>query len=139
MNQSGFGVLSLLFGGSETPVCGTWYFVEGELLPQNRQGKRRSVVVCRGGGEGGVVVYTRSSSRKRGFSHDAHSEHECGVTASHDVSLAKFSIHGCHVNRDGWIDLESPITLNVSVLDGRKMCLEDESSPLLERLDGMPA
>ena len=137
MGQSGFDVLSLLFGGSETPVCGTWYFVEGDFLPRNRQGKRRSVVVCRGGREGAVVVFTRSSSRQGGLSHGAHSEHECGVTASHDMSSTKFSVHNCHVNCDGWINLDSPVTLSMSVLDGRKMCFEDESSSLLTELDGI--
>lgn len=136
---SGFDALSFLRGGDQTPVCGTWFFVGGQLLPRNRQGKMRSVVTCRDSSDGGVVVYTRSASRKGGFDHPAHPKHECGVTVSHDTTRAKFSVHNCHVNDDGWVDIDDPLTLNLSALDGCKMCFEDDASPLLVKFDEVRA
>lgn len=137
--HNGFEVLNFLLGGTRTVACGTWYFIEGELLPRRLRDKNRSVVASRDAADGGVIVYPRSASREIGHSHPAHSGHECELTAVHDTVRLKFNVHPCHIDKVGWVDTDTPITLSLTAIEGHRMCIEDETSRLLDVLEGGPA
>jgi|GEM_PF-5429537 len=134
--MSEFEVLNFLLGGGRTVACGTWFFIEGDLLPRRLQGKNRSVVATRDGADGGLIVYPRSASREIGQVHPAHSGHECELIAVHDTVSLKFTVHACHIDKVGWVDFDTPITLDLAAIEGHRMCVEDETSGLLHLLEG---
>jgi len=134
--HTGFEALNFLLGGTRPVACGTWFFIEGDLLPRRLQGKTRSVVATRDGADGGVIVYPRSASREIGHTHPPHSGHECELTAVHDAVRLKFNVHACHIDKVGWVDFDTPITLTLDAIEGHRMCFEDETSRLLHLLEG---
>ena len=134
--NSAFDALSFLLRGSQTVACGTWFLVEGNHLPARLREKTRSVVASRDCNDGGVVVYPRSASREIGVPHAAHVGHECAATAVHQDVQRTYSAHPCHINKEGWVDVDTPITLSLNTLEGHRMCFEDESTNLLTLLEG---
>jgi len=130
-----FDALSFLLGGSQTVACGTWFLIEGNHLPEYLRGKTRSVVASTDCNDGGVVVFFRSASRQIGVSHSAHVDHECAATAAHKDVRRTFSAHPCHIDKEGWVDLDTPFPLGLDVLEGHRMCFEDESTVLLTILE----
>jgi hypothetical protein len=138
-SQSGFGALSFLLDGGSSVACGTWFFVDGQLLPARLKEKTRSVVATRDSDDGGVVVYPRSASREVGVVHTPHTGHPCEARASHDTLRATYNAHPCHIDKQGWVDFDTPITLTLDDIDGCRMCFEDETSRLLHLLEeGLP-
>lgn len=133
--QSGFEALSFLLGGGRSVACGTWFFVGGHLLPARMREKTRSVVATRDSADGGVVVYPRSASREVGVVHESHKGHTCEATESHDTLRATYNSHPCHIDKTGWVDFDTPITLTLGDVKGCRMCFEDERSPLLQLLE----
>ncbi len=133
--HSGFGALSFLLGGGRAVACGTWFFVDGHHLPARLRDKRRSVVATRDSDDGGVIVYPRSASREVGVTHAAHAGHICNATASHETLRDTYNAHPCHVDKQGWVDFDAPITLTLDDIDGCRMCFEDETSRLLGLLE----
>lgn len=131
-----FEALNFLLGGTHSVACGTWFFIEGDRLPRRLAGKTRSVVAARDSADGGVVVYPRSASREIGHPHQPHSGHECGLTTVHDSVRLKFNVHPCHIDKAGWVDFDTPVTLALDEIEGHRMCVEDETSRLLHVLEG---
>jgi len=127
--------LSFLFGGAGAAAVGTWFFVEGDLLPVRLRGKTRVVVASKESADGGVVVYPRSASRQIGESHTPHSGHVCKTTALHEDLRQRYNEHPCHIDKNGWVDADTPITLTLAVLEGHRMCFEEEGSALLTWLE----
>ena len=81
------------------------------------------------------MVYPRSASVKNGVIHRAHDGHECDAVASHDTLKSKYNAHPCHVDKQGWVDVDLPITVALVDLIDRRMCWEDEDSSLLLLLE----
>ena len=135
--HSGFSALSFLLGGSPYP-CGTWFFAKGHHLPIRLREKARNVVLVRESTDGGVVVYPRSASRRTSVPHDRHEGHVCEVIDNHDTVADSYTSHPCHVNKGGWVDVNTPITLNLDDVAGCRMCVEDETSPFLQLLEAQP-
>lgn len=133
--HSGFGALFFLNGGGRTVACGTWFFVDGRRLPARLREKTRSVVATRDSGDGVVVVYPRSASRAVGAAHSPHSGHTCEAAASHDSLRMTYNSHPCHIDKEGWVDFDTPITLSLDDVDACQMCFEDGTSRLLHLLE----
>lgn len=133
--SSDFSALSFLLGEGRSVPCGTWYFIPGGLLPSRLRNKPRSVVATRISDDGTVVVLPRSASRDLGAPHDPHVGHTCEAQASHDTVRESHNIHPCHIDKRGWVDFDLPISLALADLRDRKMCFEDDESPLLDLLE----
>lgn len=134
--SKGFEALGTMLGVGGVPP-GTWFFADSKwlepMLPEKRDGVRRPVVSVARDGIEAVIVITRSSSRKEGLVHEAHSGHACDVKVAH--SLLGRS-HDCHINEPGHVDPHLAITLSRAELSTVRMCFEDEESPLIAWIDG---
>jgi hypothetical protein len=131
-SSRGFDALVALFGEGRSVAVGTWYFVEADRLapPLPNKPGARSVVASRDSDAEAVVVYPRSASRQLGIEHLPHKGHDC--SASHD---SRSYAHECHINKDGFVDPDTPITLSLGELEDCRMCVEDTGSMLLEALE----
>lgn len=74
-----------------------------------------------------------------GVFHVPHTGHTCEASASHDTLRTTYNAHSCHIDLQGWVDFDTPITLGLDDIDGCRMCFEDESSELLHLLERRPA
>ena len=119
-----FSELISLYVDTEVYVSGKWYLLpEREILnDRNKQfsnkTKERPVVLVRISGPN-AIIFPRSASVGGGFKHSAH-EHS-------DIR--------CPINKDGFVQLDCPCTVNSRTLSGYTFsCFEPEESPLMAEL-----
>ncbi len=126
----GFEALNQLRGGRAFAV-GTWFLIEADQVPHPLPEKSRPVVASAEAVDGGIVVFPRSASHPCGHEHRAHEGHNCDIADPHDPR----GPHRCHIDSDGYVDLDTPITLSSGSIRSRVMCFEDEGSVILRLLE----